>query len=58
MGMLDGRVVIVTGGGRGIGRSHALELAGRGALDRGVRLAFGVLPGGLPSTSIGEAPRS
>lgn len=31
MGMLDGRVVIVTGGGRGIGRSHALELAGRGA---------------------------
>ena len=31
MGMLDGRVVIVTGGGRGIGRSHALELAARGA---------------------------
>lgn len=27
----DGRVVIVTGAGGGLGRSHALELAGRGA---------------------------
>jgi NAD(P)-dependent dehydrogenase (short-subunit alcohol dehydrogenase family) len=32
MGLLDGRVVIVTGGGRGIGRSHCLELAGQGAV--------------------------
>ncbi|MBF4997352.1 SDR family NAD(P)-dependent oxidoreductase [Nocardia sp. BSTN01] len=31
MGLLDGRVVIVTGGGRGIGRSHCLELAAHGA---------------------------
>jgi NAD(P)-dependent dehydrogenase (short-subunit alcohol dehydrogenase family) len=31
MGMLDGRVVIVTGGGRGLGRSHSLELARHGA---------------------------
>ena len=31
MGMLDGRVVIVTGGGRGIGREHCLELAAHGA---------------------------
>lgn len=31
MGKLDGRVVIVTGGGRGLGRSHCLELAAQGA---------------------------
>jgi NAD(P)-dependent dehydrogenase (short-subunit alcohol dehydrogenase family) len=31
MGMLDGQVVIVTGGGRGIGRNHCLELASHGA---------------------------
>ncbi|MFI5040866.1 MAG: SDR family NAD(P)-dependent oxidoreductase [Acidimicrobiales bacterium] len=31
MGLLDQRVVIVTGGGRGIGREHCLELARHGA---------------------------
>ncbi len=29
--LLEGRVVIVTGGGRGLGRSHSLELAAHGA---------------------------
>src|SRR5580765_5209660 len=31
MGMLEGRVVIVTGAGRGLGRQHCLELAHHGA---------------------------
>ena len=31
MGALDGRVIIVTGAGRGLGREHALLLAAEGA---------------------------
>ena len=31
MGMLDGRIVMITGAGRGIGREHALYMASQGA---------------------------
>ena len=31
MGILEGKIAIVTGGGRGIGRGHSLELARQGA---------------------------
>ena len=31
MGILDGKVAIVTGAGRGLGRSHALMMAAEGA---------------------------
>src|SRR3979490_458225 len=42
MGVVDGRVVIVTGAGGGIGRAHALAFGARGA--RGVvnEIGFGV----------------
>ena len=37
MGALDGRVAIITGAGRGIGREHALLFAARGRQGRGER---------------------
>ena len=54
-GILDGRIAIVTGAGRGIGRAHALELARQGAKvvvnDYGVSLA-----GQLLAEGTGESP--
>jgi len=50
---LDGRVVIVTGGGRGLGRAHALELARSGA-----RVVVNDLSVALDGTAEGAQARS
>jgi NAD(P)-dependent dehydrogenase (short-subunit alcohol dehydrogenase family) len=51
MGSLEGRVAIITGAGRGIGREHALLFAAEGA-----RVVVNDLGGGLDGSSVADSP--
>ncbi|MGI9578359.1 MAG: SDR family NAD(P)-dependent oxidoreductase, partial [Microthrixaceae bacterium] len=51
MGLCDGRVCIVTGAGRGIGREYALMLAAEGA-----RVIVNDLGGSRDGTGVDEGP--